>query len=72
MIELVGNVVFLKEVMAEEFVSFDLLFEFLDALAPVAVPDEVPESTEQVVNLVVVNRCSERHLDLHLTIYLLP
>lgn len=58
--------------MAEEFVSPDLLVEFLDALAPVAVPDEVPESTEKLVNFMVVNRCSERHLDLCLAIYLLP
>jgi hypothetical protein len=72
MIQLIGNVVFPKEMMAEECVSPDLLFELLDSLAPVAIPYEVAESTAQLVNLIIVNRHSERHLDLHLAIYFLP
>ena len=61
--ELVGNVVFPEMVMAEEFVSTYFFRQLLDALAPIAFPDELPEPAEQLVNLVVVNRRFERHLD---------
>lgn len=71
MIKLISDIAILEVVMAEEFVSANLLFEFFDALAPVAFPDKVAESTEKLVKLIVVNGRSERHLDFHPAIYLL-
>ncbi len=45
-IESVGDFIFLNVVMAEEFVSPDLVFELFDPLAPMAFPYDVPESVE--------------------------
>lgn len=70
-IKLISDITFLEVVMAKEFVSPNLLFELFDTLAPVAFPDEVAESSEQLVKLIVVNRRSERHLDSHLATYFL-
>ena len=70
MIKLISDIVFLEVVMAKEFVSSNLLLKLFDALAPVAFPDEVAESMEKLVKLIVVNRRSEWHLDSHLNIFI--
>lgn len=55
MIELIRNVVFLKEEMTKESVSPDFLRELLDALTPVVISDDVSESTEQRIDLKITN-----------------